>query len=1299
MASQTIILTALPNGISGTGADRKLKLSVFVSPRLKAAQTEGDTLTLFPDLLDWPARLQQASFKLQFTNGPTVDATLDKSKLDSSLWKALFAADSFVRPYVFDNFQGRPIISYPAKRIHQQVRSTYQLTASSRGGGWEGEFSGDNDAAFFFSAWEVEWNAATEAAALANLENANPTDAQARDRFLLFHRRPEEPPVQLPTDHTRTLDVHEAFTALSSYPELMRRLGLVLDLTVPASAVPLSAPSTNPPATSHVAVLATIPPAAGPAVTRVNRSPRTACIVSADDFNARPISADVVGGMLNLDDTTYDLVPVDIDGAALKLVNAGVNTARNGELSVFGSGPPELRSAGITLVRDNEASRIRSAFSRALTNNTALDAGQDVQLTAEDLIVGLRIDIFDEDKQVWRSLNQRAGSYTFERTGASVSIADEGYVEQAMAESTAARSTGAGGNPLYLHEALASWKGWSAAAPMPGRVGDVDPEATPVEQDNQALTQFKLKVSFKPVAGSLPTLRFGRRYRMRVRVVNLAGNSRTLADAPDVGFPVKALAYLRYDPIPPPDLALRQPIDKSSQPGETLTQIVLRTANTDPSKDAALSPTTAERHVLPPRADATFAVTHGVLDDAAGRPRADLYSVLATRDAAQIATDPASGSPIDSAPQASLKPLPDPLSRGPALHDLPGIPTGNIGRIDASGALVFSQPNPVEFSTPQVVLLDWGPNSAWPNPVPLRMVLRDGNEPPKWDKATRVLTVSLPKGRRARVPVSSYLREEDLKLMGIWEWLREAAEAEVADIFKALDEFDWFNLSQAATKLQRYAAQAVTGGNIHLTPPRRIDLIHAVQQPLGRPIWHRLLVNRGTGASAATFNGELQIHRATTASVALQAHWEETIDLPNEPAPRKRQSDVVVVDLPLPGDQDVSSSTDNPIEVGGKVLAQYDLANDRIVFQGGATPTQQFGDKKYRRVRYRAASTSRFREFFPPTAPGGFVRESDELIVDVPASERPEPPRLAYVLPTFAFTRQTDGNLLASTREGGQRAYFERPWFSSGDGERLAVVFARGDLDADRVSRMRPFVTLVGADPTRLGLDHDFSFPGTTGGETVKDLFLDGAPERVDIDSFPVEFDAERKLWFADFQMFLGGSKLTADPHIRLALARYQPNARTNRELSRVVLADFIQMPNSRSAVATFDPYNPAVVRLAVAGPTHASKANPIGGVVPDRTLFEVSVEMRRPHVAGELGWMPAPPSLAIVAPQNDNQGLEGNAIWTGTVTLPADRKPGDFRLVIKEFERFITDNAVAELGIGANLRPERLIYAETMEV
>ncbi|NJM07831.1 hypothetical protein HC891_19010 [Candidatus Gracilibacteria bacterium] len=415
MATQTIIWTALPNGISGTGANRVLKLSVFVSPRLKAAASEGDRLSLFADLLDWPARLQGASFKLQFTNGPTVDATFDKSKLDSALWKALFTPESFVRPFVFDNFQGRTLISYPAKLLHQSVKQSYQTTVTRDPEGWsvidEGGVRG-------LDAWAVEWNAAAEAAALANLGKPNPTGTELTARALLFHRRPAEPSVQLPADpkdHERTLDVHEAFTALSSYPELMRRLGLVIDLTVPASAVPLSVPAAVPPTTSHVALLPTVPPAPGGTLTRVNRSPRTACVVSANGFIARPIGADFADGLLLLNDVNYDLVPVDIDGAALKLVNTVSSLNRPTELTTFGEGPPVLRSAGITLARTNEASRTTAAFGRAQANNTAVEAGQDVQLFADDLVTGLRIDVFDETKKAWRSLNQRVGTYRFER--------------------------------------------------------------------------------------------------------------------------------------------------------------------------------------------------------------------------------------------------------------------------------------------------------------------------------------------------------------------------------------------------------------------------------------------------------------------------------------------------------------------------------------------------------------------------------------------------------------------------------------------------------------------------------------------------------------------------------------------------------------------------------------------------------------------------------------------------------------------------------------------------------------------
>ena len=47
---------------------------------------------------------------------------------------------------------------------------------------------------------------------------------------------------------------------------------------------------------------------------------------------------------------------------------------------------------------------------------------------------------------------------------------------------------------------------------------------------------------------------------------------------------------------------------------------------------------------------------------------------------------------------------------------------------------------------------------------------------PSWDLAERLLTVYLPKGQTRVVPLSSYVTADDLKLKGVWQWLREYIE-------------------------------------------------------------------------------------------------------------------------------------------------------------------------------------------------------------------------------------------------------------------------------------------------------------------------------------------------------------------------------------------------------------------------------------------------------------------------------------------------------------------------------------------
>ena len=75
-----------------------------------------------------------------------------------------------------------------------------------------------------------------------------------------------------------------------------------------------------------------------------------------------------------------------------------------------------------------------------------------------------------------------------------------------------------------------------------------------------------------------------------------------------------------------------------------------------------------------------------------------------------------------------------------------------------------------------------------------------------------------------------------------------------------------------------------------------------------------------------------------------------------------------------------------------------------------------------------------------------------------------------------------------------------------------------------------------------------------------------------------------RKLWYCDIQMDSGKAYF---PFIRLALARYQPQSLPDAHLSRVVLADFVQLLPDRAASIMFDPIETTTVQLAINGLTY----------------------------------------------------------------------------------------------------------------
>jgi hypothetical protein len=168
---------------------------------------------------------------------------------------------------------------------------------------------------------------------------------------------------------------------------------------------------------------------------------------------------------------------------------------------------------------------------------------------------------------------------------------------------------------------------------------------------------------------------------------------------------------------------------------------------------------------------------------------------------------------------------------------------------------------------------------------------------------------------------------------------------------------------------------------------------------------------------------------------------------------------------------------------------------------------------------------------------------------------------------------------------------------------------------------------------------------------------------------------------------------------VRLALARYQPNSLAGVHLSRVALADFIQLTPGRSVSVVFIAgSSPPTCNVTVTGKTYSQSRSGTDAGSTDflkagGTVVWATVESRtgasNPATRGtedELDWI-AGNSFQLLTRNADNQS------WSGQVVLPeAPGAPGAkrMRLVIREAEG-ILDSA-------GNLRP-RLVYADVLRL
>jgi len=1240
MSTRNIMWTALPNGLTSDG--KHLVVTVLVSPRLVTDNGIDGTLKQFGDFIDWPNTVGSLKFRVEILGGPSLTATPTVEPgypaLDSAAWRALFDRDSYVKSYAFDDRANAKVRSFPTKQILSFIKTQYQALAVQTPdqkpsltqlgldpfAGGIGKFG---EIAIF--SHEEESVRKRIDSTLDKYQAIPPgfgspvTDfyqvRMMHDALSKQVRNPDGTLQPLPPQKPPMVDFHRVVGSLGQYPKLMRALGIAIDLEISIKGV---APVSNIRVTPS---LDGLPPMTPWTAYQFDQTAKTFVAAAA-------AGSDVSDGMLLLaGPDEYDVVEVDIDGAARKAQDFASNLSR----VALGEAPhsidtpeqyglPALRSGGFSAARVGRAARLIDTFKAAHANNAAITnnpQSANVVLHAEDVTRGYRVDVWNSVSNAWHSLHMRDGTYKFGKGGSLTrTFSDEGFATSATTQSVDGTTS-----DLRLPESLFRWAGWSLSARRVGRT--IGPDSTPQDAGNPASSDFKLETRFQVTKGTLPRLRFGALYQFRARAVDLAGNSlppdATLSDIYDI--PPQPVPYLRYEPVSAPVLVLRKPIDLDTTPGESVERIVIRSNYNSHIADVS------ERHIAPAKASHEMAETHGMLDTPAGPPDKSLYGMLVSKDAG-FAIDPTHPERPIPQPEAQLKIpyLPDPFTPGAAFKSLPGTPTGFMWQQAFTG--------------------------TWPDTLPFRLALDEGSGPPTFvESATeRVLTVHLPKAEIATVALSSYLTDDAtssppsmLSTMKIWSWITEANPA---------------NLSALRTL-------ALQGSHWMLTPPRMLTLVHAVQQPLIEPQFQDLEAGKVLGETAARLADEFPISGKSTIKVAINATWQEPVDdLSDKPQPQILNGAGTAFELHI----------DDPATAIAVIAGRH-----------------EFHDTKHRNVAYTAVATTRFREYFPDALtanPDNITRKSLPRTLSILSSARPPAPKVLYVIPAFRWETDDKGAWTFSRRlGGGLRVYLDRPWYASGEGELLGVVLwgcpppDHAEFRSFEVPELlRSYVTQWGMDPIW------DSYPTTSEAVPRQDAFLNAAKfaDGLSLDElarYPnfsfsvaghsVAYDELRQLWYCDIDMDPGGAYF---PFVRLALARYQPESVDDAHLSRVILADFIQLMPGRSASITVDPIESTNLHLAIDGLTYNG---------PGQALMTATLQTQPLAGDGDLAWVP----VFVRALTRDNSaGL--NTLWTADITLPEPRGIRPFRLLIEEFETFPTD-------FDGKGHQRRLVYADVLKI
>jgi hypothetical protein len=1127
-------------------------------------------------------------------------------------------------------------------------------------------------------------------------------------------------------------EFHEKFAVLDSHPLLLRAIGFVMDVEIdPAEFVrPGGGAATLPPGTYDMWLNPRYAPGAG----SVDIPQGAGVVYEGGEFAPKfsgtgPTDPGFVD--IGLDGQQWPVVTSEVGSeiAATTVLASGyqrIITERIGNEDYHPLTLPARSTTGISLMAPRLAERIHRDLDRQWNIARSIDIpGRRIQIAmGADLIVGYRMDVRPAGAPGWLSLNLRNGQWRPDPDTYGTGTIDLG-VDEGWTEPAGAGATGSPGAEQRYAQAVSVWTGWSQSIERPGKAIDEASEAAAINPFSPPPPGFGATIDYvaPPGGAKLPILRFGTVYDLRLRIVYLGGAAKDLG-AVEPRSARRSVAYLRHEPVLSPgwwtgdngtgsEVVGGLPAEAQTVTGVQGTEpytwvqspqiVVIRSAG----NGASVNPRqVGTRWITPTRVSPWLVEQHGLLDSG-GRPDPAKYSQIAARDAAFYGPSTPGYTEVGdavvfawTAPSQGTTPYyPDPLSSGVLLR---GVPTPGGTTTEASAAF----------------------GGTWPDLVPVQLNV-GGTGIPGASVSGQVVDLQVAPGRTERLRASSSIPAGQLGLLDLWDRVKSTASA--ADAAKGAfwqltpyADITVVHATKQPVSAPYFASgdtwsgqrsegeiQCVISGTMHIDQPSTESvsltgtLTSGIDGGPGTPapsIRSASVGDIGTvnvanpapggpvGSSSYAMEATVQLedtrrHDLGLVGTAYSRYAEYFRQLREVTYSVGSTAPIIVLptstgakQVIVPGSARVQWTSGGQSVTGTLNVDYTEQASEGTItpIAGGGIPAGSIVVSAISDPVSLSSSAS---------ATGSMSRD-----LVLPASARPQPPDVAWTLPAFTWnpaSTATTGRSVTSTRSSASlRIYLERPWFTSGVNEDLAVLVrpSRGaSAVTDYVSRWGgdPVVTGGGSLPAAWPVARHFTNAGgaVTGVQMAEDASL-----RVDVvryvvgreagDGSLIGWDDERDQWYVDLDVDIDAAYR---PFIRLALARYQAGAPAALRLSPVTLLDVVQLDPARTATVAVRKAGGYEASVSLAGPSYQASRTGSG---PGRTFLvhERLSEEDSPGPSAVL-WQ------EVTRTEITGRYSGGQGRWSGKIVLGADIGGGRHRLVIEQYEEWRTDGGVGPRG------------------